>query len=167
MPRSKKPVPKRPIPPDPIYNSYLLARFVNKVMKDGKKTIAQRIVYGALEMIKNQTNEDPVKIFETAIANVAPKMEVRPRRIGGASYQVPMEVRGTRREALATRWLIDAAQARSIKESPNVKSKYPTMAIKLATELIDAYNNTGLAVKHKENTHRVAEANKAFAHFRW
>ncbi len=167
MPRSQKPIPKRVIAPEPIYNSEKLARFINKVMKDGKKTLAQRIVYKALDMIKDQGNENPLEIFEKAVVNAAPKMEVRPRRIGGASYQVPMEVRGYRQESLAMRWLIEAARARPVADLPKMPRNVPVMAQKLAMELLDAAQGRGLAVKRKEEMHRVAEANKAFAHFRW
>lgn len=136
-------------------------------MKNGKKTLAQKIVYGALDLIKEQTGKDPIKVFETAVFNTSPKMEVRPRRIGGASYQVPMEVKGQRREALAMRWIIEAAKSRPLTELPASNKKLPVMARKIAVEIIDASNNTGLAVKKKEEIHRIAEANKAFAHFRW
>ncbi|MBI2021588.1 30S ribosomal protein S7 [Candidatus Daviesbacteria bacterium] len=152
-------VPKRKLLPDPIYNSRLVARFINKVMEDGKKGIAQKLVYEALAGIEKQ-GKNPLSIFETAIANVAPKMEVRPRRVGGASYQVPVEVRGDRREALAIRWLIAAARSRSNRE-------FHSFSEKLAQELMDAANNAGVAIKKKEDTLRMAEANKAFSHFRW
>jgi small subunit ribosomal protein S7 len=167
MPRSKKLIPKREIKPDPIFKSRLVTRFISKIMKDGKKTIASKIVYGAFEIIKSETKNDPVKTFESAIINVSPKMEVRPRRIGGASYQVPMEVRGNRREALAIKWLIEAAKSKSAKDNFDKKSKHPVMAQKLANELIAAANSEGIAVDRKENMHRVADANRAFAHFRW
>jgi len=137
----------------------LVARFINKVMFDGKKTIAQRLVYDALDQIE-KSGKKPMAVFETAIANASPKMEVRPRRIGGASYQVPTEVRGDRREALGIRWLIDAARKRTNKE-------FHTFNEKLAAELMAAAENQGLAIKKKEDTLRMAEANKAFAHFRW
>jgi len=150
---------KRPLEPDPIYGSRLVTRFVNRVMRDGKKTTAQTQVYKALEAIEKQ-GKSPLSTFETALQNVAPKMEVRPRRVGGASYQVPVEVRGTRREALAIRWLITAANSRSNKE-------YKSFANKLAAEIIDAANNAGVAIKKKEDIQRMADANKAFAHFRW
>lgn len=151
---------KRELAPDPIYNSRLVTRFINRVMKDGKKSIAQRLVYKALESIEKQTGKDPVPAFELALTNVSPRMEVRPRRVGGASYQVPVEVRGDRREALAIRWIINAAEARSNKE-------FHTFDQKLAVELLDASNNTGGAVKKRDDILRMAEANKAFAHFRW
>jgi small subunit ribosomal protein S7 len=150
--------PKRKLLPDPIYNSRLLTRFINKVMMDGKKTTAQRVVYDALEIIE-KSGKSPVTIFEQALANVSPKMEVRPRRVGGASYQVPTEVRGDRKEALAIRWVITAARGKG--------NQYKSFAEKLAAELQDAANGTGSAIKRKEDTLRMAEANKAFSHFRW
>lgn len=157
--RSKR-APKRVIQPDPLYKSRLLARFINRLMYDGQKATARGLVYLAFDQIKATTDQDPMEVFETAIKNIMPKMEVRPRRIGGASYQVPMEVRGDRKEALAIRWLITAARARS-------NSEYHTTADKLAAEFLDASKNQGLAVKKKEDTLRQAEANRAFAHFRW
>ena len=159
MPRSKR-VKKRVLPPDPIYNSRLVTRLINRVMKDGKKTIAQKHVYGAFELIQKKTKKKPLEVFIQAVENVKPSMEVRPRRVGGASYQVPMPVKGDRRESLAIRWLVLAARARPNKE-------YHTFTEKLAAELLDAYNNTGGAVRKKDEVHRMAEANKAFAHFRW
>lgn len=146
--------------PDPIYNSRLVTRFINKVMIDGKKSIAQSLVYKALESIGEQTKQDPLSVFEKAIQNVVPKMEVRPRRVGGASYQVPVEVRGDRREALAIRWILTAARSRSNKE-------FRTFDKKLATELMDAAQNTGAAIKKREDVQKAAQANRAFAHFRW
>ena len=157
--RGRKPT-KRPLEPDAIYNSRLVTRFINRVMMDGKKTVAQRQVYAALDKVEKDTGKSALSVFETALANVAPKMEVRPRRVGGASYQVPVEVRGARREALAIRWLITAANARSNKE-------YKTFGNKLAAELLDASNNAGSAIKRREDVQRMADANKAFAHFRW
>lgn len=157
--RSKK-APHRILPADPIYNSRLVTRFINRVMRDGKKTVAQRLVYQALEEIEKTTKKDPLSTFELALSNVSPRMEVRPRRVGGASYQVPVEVRGDRREALAIRWLIAAADARSNKE-------YHSFDKKLAAEIMDAANSTGGAIKKKDDVLRMAEANKAFAHFRW
>jgi small subunit ribosomal protein S7 len=159
MPR-KGPVKKRETIPDPVYGSKLLAKLINRTMREGKKSVAQAQVYQAFEMIKEKDKKDPVQVFNQAVNNIKPSMEVRPRRIGGAAYQVPMPVRGLRRESLAIRWLIQAAQARPNKE-------YHTFAKKLHAELIDASNNTGGAVKKKEDIHRLAEANKAFAHFRW
>lgn len=150
---------KRILDADPIYNSRLVTRFINKIMYDGKKTVAQRLVYQAFDVIE-KTGKNPLTIFELALTTVAPKMEVRPRRVGGASYQVPTEVRGDRREALAIRWIINAARARSNRE-------YHSFGQKLAAELMDASQGQGAAVKKKEDTLRMAEANRAFAHFRW
>lgn len=152
-------VQKRVISSDPIYNSRLVTRFINKVMRDGKKTVAQRLVYSALEQIE-KSGKSPIVVFETAIQNVSPKMEVRPRRVGGASYQVPTEVRGDRREALAIRWLIGSARLRSNKE-------YRSFNLKLAAELLSASEGKGAAIKKREDVQRMAESNKAFAHFRW
>ena len=146
---------KHKIAPDGVYNDVVVAGFVNKVMKGGKKTIAQKIVYGAFNIIKEKTKKDPLEIFKLAIENASPALEVKPKRIGGATYQVPMEVRGERKLALATKWILDGA--RSKKGKP--------MAEKLAQELIDCVNNQGNAIKKKADTHRMAEANKAFAHF--
>ena len=157
--RSKK-APKKLLAPDPIYGSKLVSRLINKILKDGKKTTAQKLVYSALELIKEQSKQDPVAIFEKAIQNVSPKMEVRPRRIGGASYQIPVEVRGDRKEALAIRWILAGAQSKSNKEFKGFDKK-------LAAELMDAANNAGLAIKKKDDTQKVAAANRAFAHFRW
>lgn len=150
---------KRIVLPDPIYNSRVLTKLINKIMFDGKKTIAQSLVYKAMEEIE-KTGKNPVTIFDTAMANIAPRMEVRPRRVGGASYQVPVEVRGDRKESLAIRWLVEAARKRGNKE-------FRTFAKKLAAEILDASNGQGAAVRKKEDTLRMAEANKAFAHFRW
>jgi small subunit ribosomal protein S7 len=158
MPRSGK-VTKRIIEADPIYDSKLVSRLVNRVMKDGKKTVAESLIYKTLEIIE-KTGKNPLTTLEAAIANASPKMEVRPRRIGGASYQIPQEVRGDRREALAIRWIVTAAQSRSNKE-------YHSFADKLAVELQDAANSQGIAIKKKEDTLRVAEANRAFSHFRF
>lgn len=157
--RGKK-APKRPLDADPLYNSKLVTRFINRVMQDGKKSIAQALVYKALDKIEKETGKSALSVFEAALANVAPKMEVRPRRVGGASYQVPVEVRGTRKEALAIRWLISSADSRSNKE-------YKGFSNKLAAELLDASNGQGLAIKKKEDIQKSAEANRAFAHFRW
>ncbi|MDP2671837.1 MAG: 30S ribosomal protein S7 [bacterium] len=154
-----KRVPKRKLPNDPIYGSRVLTRFVNRLMEAGKKVVAEKVVYGALSEIEKQ-DKNPLETFETAIKNVSPKMEVRSRRIGGANYQVPNEVRGDRKEALAIRWIITAAKARP-------STEYKSMAAKLAAEFTDAANNTGAAIKKRDDTHRMAEANKAFAHFRW
>lgn len=157
--RSKK-ADKRIISPDPIYNSRLLAKFTNKVMKEGKKSTAQTIVYKALEIIKEQSKQEPLGVFEKALQNVSPKMEVKPRRVGGASYQVPIEVRGDRKEALSIRWVIAGARARS-------NSTFHTFAQKLAAELLDAANNAGSAIKKRDDMQKAAAANRAFAHFRW
>ena len=158
MSRSKRVI-KTLLPADPIYGNRLLARFINRVMRSGKKLTAQKIVYHALEIIKEK-GEDPIKIFETAINTVGPKMEVRPRRVGGASYQVPTEVRGDRRVALAIRWIIQFANKRSNKE-------YKTFAYKLAVEFLEASKGQGEAIKRRDTVHRMAEANRAFAHFKW
>ena len=156
MPR-KGPVPPREILPDPVYGDKLVAKLINKVMKDGKKSKAEKIVYGAFEIIKEKLGEDPLKVFHKAVENVKPLMEVRPRRVGGATYQVPMEVSERRQIHLALKWIVDAARARSERGMVN----------RLANELIDAYNERGGAFKKKEDTHKMAEANKAFAHYRW
>lgn len=158
MPRGGQ-IPKKPLAPDPIFQSRLLTRLVNRIMKDGKKTVAQRLVYRALSEIKEK-NGDPVKVLETAITNVGPRVEVRSRRVGGASYQVPVEVRGDRRQALAIRWILQAAKKRSNRE-------YHSFDRKLAAELLDASQNLGEAVKKRDMAHRMADANRAFAHFRW
>lgn len=157
--RSKK-APKRILAPDPLYNSRLLTRFINKVMVDGKKAVAEKLVYRAFDQIKESSKQDPLATFEKAIQNVSPKMEVRPRRVGGASYQVPVEVRGDRKESLAIRWMISAARARSNKE-------FHTFDKKLSKELLDAAAGTGGAIKKKDDMQKVAAANRAFAHFRW
>jgi small subunit ribosomal protein S7 len=152
--------PRRHVLPDPKYGNDMLAKFVNMVMKSGKKSIAEKIVYGALSRISErtgQTDEHVVELLSQALDNIKPAVEVKSRRVGGATYQVPVEVRSTRRETLAMRWAIDAARKRSEK----------TMALRLAHELMDAAENRGAAVKKREDTHRMAEANKAFAHYRW
>ena len=146
---------KHKVSPDGVYNDVVISQFINKVMKDGKKTIAQKIVYSAFDIIKEKTQKDPVEIFKAALDNASPLLEVKPKRIGGATYQVPMEVRGERKLALATKWILDGARAK----------KGKPMAEKLAQELIDCTNNQGNAIKKKADTHRMAEANKAFAHF--
>lgn len=148
------------LPADPMYGNRLVSRFVNRVMIDGKKTVAEGQVYKALDLIKAKTNDDPIKVFETAINNVGPKTEVKARRVGGASYQVPMEVRGDRRVSLAIRWIVEFAKKRSNRE-------FHTFAEKLAAEILDAANNVGEAIKKRDTVHRMADANKAFAHFRW
>ncbi len=156
MPR-KGPVPKKPILPDPIFNSRLVSKFVNRLMVDGKKSLAERLLYRAIEELGNKTDEDPLKAFQQVIENVKPHMEVKARRVGGATYQVPMEVRPQRQESLAIRWLVLYSRARGEKG----------MHRKLSAELQDAYYNRGGAIKKREDTHRMAEANKAFAHYRW
>lgn len=157
MPRRRE-VPKRIILPDPKFKSELLAKFVNTIMKDGKKSIAESVVYGALDAIATKRNEDAgVEVLEIALENVRPSVEVKSRRVGGATYQVPVEVRSSRQNALGMRWLVEAARKRGEK----------SMALKLAGELMDASEKRGTAVKKREDTHRMAEANKAFAHFRW
>ena len=156
MPR-KGPAPKRPLDVDPVYGSPVVTQLVSKVLKDGKKQTAQRIVYGALEGCRDKTGTDPVVTLKRALDNVKPSVEVRSRRVGGATYQVPVEVRPIRREALAIRWLIDAAKKRNEN----------TMEERLAGELADAVNNRGTAVKKREDTHKMADANKAFSHYRW
>jgi small subunit ribosomal protein S7 len=152
--------PRRAILPDPKYGNDMLAKFVNMVMRSGKKSIAERIVYGALSRISERSGQDDersLELLSQALDNIKPAVEVKSRRVGGATYQVPVEVRATRRETLAMRWAIDAARKRSEK----------TMALRLAHELLDAAENRGAAVKKREDTHRMAEANKAFAHYRW
>lgn len=151
---------KREAQEDPVYKNKLVTKLINRSMKDGKKSIAQNHVYAAFEKTKEEIGEDPLKIFLQALENIKPSMEVRPRRIGGAAYQVPMPVRGPRREALAIRWLVNAANAR-----PN--GQYKTYANKLAAEILDAYKGEGGAVATKQNIERQAEANRAFSHFRW
>ena len=156
MPRRNRPV-KRLIAPDPIYSSESIAKFVNVVMKDGKRSVAERVVYDALRRAGRQGKKEPLEIFDQALRNATPLLEVKPRRVGGATYQVPIEIRPDRRLALARRWLVRFARQRGGR----------SMAEKLAYELLDASNNTGGAVKRKEETHRMAESNKAFSHFRY
>lgn len=148
---------KREIAPDSVYSSVAISKFINYIMERGKKTIARKIVYKALDIIKEKTKKDPLEVFEKAIQNASPLLEVKSKRVGGATYQVPREVRGDRRFTLAARWIIAAAQAK----------KGKPMREKLAEELLAAANNEGAAVKKKEDTHRMAEANRAFAHFAW
>ncbi|HHW01950.1 MAG TPA: 30S ribosomal protein S7 [Thermoanaerobacterales bacterium] len=150
-------VARRPVPEDPLYGDRMVTKLINKVMYDGKKGIAQKICYGAFDIINKKTGKDPMEVFQEAMKNVMPVLEVRPRRVGGATYQVPMEVRQDRRQALGIRWLVEYARARGER----------TMKEKLAAEIMDAANGTGGAVKKKEETHKMAEANKAFAHYRW
>lgn len=156
MPR-KGPVPKRDVLPDPIYNSKYFTKLVNQVMWDGKKSLAEKICYTAFDIVAKKTGKDPMDVFEIAMKNITPILEVRARRVGGANYQVPVEVRPERRQTLAIRWLVGYARKRGEK----------TMAERLAGEIVDAYNNTGQSVKKKEDTHKMAEANRAFAHYRW
>ena len=156
MPRRGN-VPKREILPDPMYNSVLVTKLVNSIMLDGKKGVAQKVVYGALDIIKAKTEKEPLEVFAQAMENIMPSLEVKARRVGGATYQVPMEVRPARRQTLGLRWLTNYSRARGER----------TMAERLAGEIMDAANNTGAAVKKREDTHKMAESNKAFAHFRW
>jgi len=156
MPRRRE-VPKRQIQPDPKYKNVLVSKFINGLMAKGKKSLARRIFYDAMEIIENRSKENPVKVFEQAMENVKPIVEVRSRRVGGATYQVPVEVRPERRRALAIRWIVGYAKSRGEK----------TMSQRLAGELLDAYNKRGGAFKKREDTHMMAEANKAFAHYRW
>ena len=156
MPRGGA-VAKREVLPDPLYNSQLVTKFVNCLMRDGKKSVAEKILYDALEIIRERGEEDPLRVFKKAIENVKPAVEVKSRRVGGSTYQVPVEVRPNRRLALSLRWLLQSAQSRGEK----------TMKQRLAGELMDAAQNRGVAIKKREDTHRMAEANKAFAHYRW
>lgn len=158
---------KREVKPDFVFQSKQVTKFINRLMKDGKKNAALKVVYRALDIIREKEKKDPLEILNQAIATVGPKMEVRPRRVGGASYQVPQEVRGDRREALAIRWIIQAAKKRNPKDFSDRQKNYPVMGYKLAQELIDAHKGLGEAIKKRDNTHRMAEANRAFAHFRW
>ncbi len=154
----RKTIAKRPITPDPRYNSILVTKFINRLMFDGKKSVARGIFYGAMDIVEGRvTEETPLAVFDKAMENVRPKVEVKSRRVGGATYQVPVEVRPDRRNALAMRWICGMSQKRSGKN----------MASKLADELTDAFNNRGASVKKREDTHKMAEANKAFAHYRW
>ena len=148
---------KRDVLPDPIYNSKIVTKLINNIMLDGKKTVAQKIVYDAFDIVKEKENKDALEVFETALNNIMPVLEVKARRVGGATYQFPIEIRAERRQTLGLRWLVSYARNRHEK----------TMAEKLAGEIIDAVNQTGGAYKKKEETHRMAEANKAFAHYKW
>ncbi len=150
-------IPKRQIAPDPKYNDVVVARFINKLIKDGKKSTAERILYKSFEIIEEKTKTDPLKVFKKAVENVKPVLEVKSRRVGGATYQVPVEVRPDRKLSLAIRWLVNYSRARSER----------TMAERLAAELMDAANGRGGSIKKKEDVHKMAEANKAFAHYRW
>jgi len=153
----RKAAPKRTILPDPKYGNLKVAKFMNQIMKNGKKSLAEGIVYGALNEIETKSKKEPVEVFEKALEEVGPVVEVKARRVGGATYQVPLEVRPNRRQALAMRWLVNSARARSEK----------TMTLRLANELLDASEGKGEAIKKKEDTHRMAEANRAFSHFRF
>ena len=148
---------KRDVLADPIYNSKVVTKLINTIMQDGKKGLAQKIFYGAMDIVKEKTNKDPMEVLNTALENIMPALEVKSRRVGGANYQVPVEVRADRKQALGLRWLINYARLRG----------GHSMADNLANEIIDASNGTGAAVKKREETHRMAEANKAFAHYRW
>ena len=156
MPR-KGPAPKRPLVIDPVYGSPVVTQLVNRVLLDGKKSVAQSIVYGALEGVREKTQSDPATVLKRALDNVRPALEVRSRRVGGATYQVPVEVRANRAQTLAMRWLVDYARQRREK----------TMTERLMNEILDASNGLGAAVKRREDTHKMAESNKAFAHYRW
>lgn len=151
---------KRTVSPDPIYQSTKVTRLINRVMKEGKKSVATKLVYEAMEKIKTETKQEPMLVFEQALENITPKMEVRSRRVGGAAYQVPTPVRGSRAFSLAIRWLVNEANKRPNRE-------YHTFGEKLAAEIMDAYNNEGGAIQKKLTSHKMADANKAFAHFRW
>ncbi len=150
-------VPKREVLPDPVYNSVLVTKLVNSIMLDGKKGVAQKIVYGAFNIIEDKTGKNGLEVFQQAMENIMPSLEVKSRRVGGATYQVPIEVRPERRQTLGLRWLTSYSRARSEK----------TMRERLAAEIMDASNNTGSSVKKREDTHKMAEANRAFSHFRW
>ena len=156
MPRRGN-VPKREVLPDPMYNSILVTKLVNSIMLDGKKGVAQKVVYGAFDIIEEKTGKNGLEVFQEAMENIMPSLEVKSRRVGGATYQVPIEVRPDRRQTLGLRWLTNYSRARSEK----------TMKERLAAEIMDASNNTGSSVKKREDTHKMAEANKAFSHFRW
>ena len=156
MPRRRE-VPKRKITPDPKFRNRMVSKFINKMMIDGKKSVAERALYDAFDLIEERFKQDPLEVFKKAIENVKPKMEVKSRRVGGATYQVPVEIRANRRLALAIRWIISYSRARG---------EY-TIRERLASELIDAFQNRGAAIKKREDTHKMAEANKAFAHYRW
>ena len=153
----KKTQPKKVVTPDPIFNSTIIPKLINSIMYDGKKVVAEKIVYEAIEKIKSKTKEEPINVFNEAINNIKPTVEVRSRRVGGATYQVPVEVKSKRAQALAIRWLVDASRKRKDKQ----------MSDKIFNELYDAYEKKGSAVKKREDVHKMAEANKAFAHFRW
>lgn len=156
MPRRGS-VPKRDVLPDPLYNSKLVTKLINNIMYDGKKGVSQRIVYGAFDMVREKSGKEPLEVFEQALENIMPSLEVKARRVGGATYQVPVEVRPERRQTLGLRWITKYSRLRSER----------TMKERLAGEILDAINSTGGAVKKREDTHKMAEANKAFAHYRW
>ena len=156
MPR-KRLIPKKKLSPDPVYNSLSVSKFTNMIMLDGKKRVAERILYSALEILAKNSKEDPITMMDKALQNVSPSVEVKSRRVGGSNYQVPVEVNTKRKQSLAMRWILEAADKRNEK----------TMKNKLAAELLDAYDNKGSAVKKREDVHKMAESNKAFAHFRW
>ncbi len=156
MPRRRE-VPKRPVLPDPIYHDTLVTEFINSLMRKGKKSLAERILYSSFEIIRGRTGDDPLPVFKRAVENIKPSLEVKSRRVGGSTYQIPVEVRPSRRMTLAIRWLIQHARDRGER----------TMQDRLAAELLDASNRTGLSWKKREDTHKMAEANKAFAHYRW
>ena len=156
MPR-KRLIPKKKLNPDPVYNSLSVSKFTNMIMLDGKKRVAEKILYSALEILAKDSKEDPITMMDKALQNVSPSVEVKSRRVGGSNYQVPVEVKSKRAQALALRWIMDATR----------KRKNKTMAEKLYAEIMDASQNKGSAIKKREDTHKMAEANKAFAHFRW
>ena len=156
MPR-KRLIPKKKLSPDPVYNSLSVSKFTNMIMLDGKKRVAEKILYSALEILAKNSKEDPIAMMDKALQNVSPSVEVKSRRVGGSNYQVPVEVNTKRKQSLAMRWILEAADKRNEK----------TMKKKLAAELLDAYDNKGSAVKKREDVHKMAEANKAFAHYRW
>ncbi len=156
MPRRRE-VPKRPVLPDPIYHDTLVTEFINSLMRKGKKSLAERILYDSFEIIQGRTSEDPLPVFKRAVENIKPSLEVKSRRVGGSTYQIPVEVRPSRRMTLSIRWIIQHARERGER----------TMQDRLAAELLDASNRTGLSWKKREDTHKMAEANKAFAHYRW
>ena len=156
MPRRGN-VPKRDVLPDPLYNSKLVTKLVNSIMLDGKKGVSQKVVYGAFDIVEEKSGQDPLSVFKKAMDNVRPTLEVKPKRVGGATYPVPMEVNSRRATTLAIRWIVDFSR----------KRKEHTMRERLANEIMDAVNNTGASVKKREDTHKMAESNKAFAHYRW
>ncbi|MBI3981181.1 30S ribosomal protein S7 [Candidatus Microgenomates bacterium] len=166
MARAKR-IRKKIVQPDPLYSNRLVTKFINRLMKDGKKSVASGVFYKTLSLVKEKSGQDGIELMTQAVQTVGPRMEVRARRVGGASYQVPMEVRGDRREALAIRWIIQAANKRNPKEFAKQNRKMPIMSHKLASELIDSAKGLGEAIKKRDSTHRMAEANRAFAHFRW